>query len=104
MLIKKDLIENENKNFKASYENEKHSNLVLVNRVNELESDIQAISAENSKLKDKESFSLNEVSKYQTILIELKKVIFSNTSLVFRQNISKLIFKNVRKRGFWKIN
>lgn len=37
LLIKKDLIENENKNLKISHENEKNSNLTLVNRVNDLE-------------------------------------------------------------------
>ena len=37
LLIQKDLIENEMKNFKFSYENEKNTNLIFMNRVNELE-------------------------------------------------------------------
>lgn len=74
LLIQKDLIENEMKNFKTSYEAEKDSNLSLFDRVNELEATIQFLSSENNRLKDKENFNLNEVSKYQTILDQLEKV------------------------------
>jgi len=73
LLIQKDLIENEMKNFKTSYEAEKDSNLSLFDRVNELEATIQFLSSENNRLKDKENFNLNEVSKYQTILDQLEK-------------------------------
>lgn len=73
LLIQKDLIENEMKNIRASYENEKNSNSAFLNKVNELEANIQSLSNENNKLKDKENFNLNEVTKYQSILKQLEK-------------------------------
>ena len=44
-----------------------------MNRINELEATIQLINAENSRLKDRESFSLNEMAKMESLLNQLKK-------------------------------
>lgn len=73
LLIQKDLLENEFHSLKNSYESEKNSSVCLVNRINELEATIQLINAENSRLKDRESFSLNEMAKMESLLNQLKK-------------------------------
>jgi chromosome segregation ATPase len=73
LLIQKDLIENEMANLRSLYETEKTTSLSLFGRVNELEASLQAATAENSKLKDKEGFNLNEVSKFQQLLGQLER-------------------------------
>ncbi len=73
LLIQKDLIENEMTNLRSLYETEKTTSLSLFGRVNELEANLQAATAENSKLKDKEGFNLNEVSKFQQLLGQLER-------------------------------
>ncbi len=73
LLIQKDLIENEMTNLRSLYETEKTTSLSLFGRVNELEASLQAATAENSKLKDKEGFNLNEVSKFQQLLGQLER-------------------------------
>ncbi len=73
LLIQKDLIENEMTNLRSLYETEKTTSLSLFGRVNELEASLQAATAENSKLKAKEGFNLNEVSKFQQLLGQLER-------------------------------
>ncbi|CAF0772865.1 unnamed protein product [Brachionus calyciflorus] len=71
--IQKDLLDNEIENLKNTVENEKKLNQTLTTRLNNLETNFQALNSENSKLKDKESFSLNEISKLKAIRNQLEK-------------------------------
>lgn len=75
LMIQKDLLQNEFFSLKNSFENEKNANTSHLNRLNELESNLQFLNAENSKLRDRENFSINEMSKMESMLNQLKKVI-----------------------------
>lgn len=73
LMIQKDLLQNEFQSLKSSYENEKNSGVCLVNRINELEATVQLLNAENSRLKDRESWSLSEMAKLEQMLSQLRK-------------------------------
>lgn len=96
LLIQKDLLENEFSNLKNAIENEKNTNITLVNRLNESEGNLilqfikyfflisiilklatnQLIICENNKLRDKEHFHLNEMLKFQSMVSQLELVSF----------------------------
>lgn len=97
LLIQKDLIENDLNNLKNSLDNEKSSNIQLINRINELDSNIQTISIENNKLKDKENFNMNEITKLKSLLSQLEK---EKSNLEFQlKNIEQNINQNELETG-----
>lgn len=73
LMIQKDLLDNEIATLKASIENEKSSHASLMNRYSDIESTIQMLTIENNKLRDRESFHLNELSKYKSMLNQSEK-------------------------------
>jgi hypothetical protein len=73
LLIQKDLIENESHKWRNLLESEKQTNSSMVARINELETTVQLISTENSRLKDRENFGLNELAKQKSLLAQLEK-------------------------------
>jgi len=91
LLIQKDLIENEMTNMRSLYESEKANSLSLFNRVNELEGNLQVVTSENHKLKDKECFNINEVSKFQQLLrqLETEKANLEDQLKNLEQNINQ---------------
>ena len=93
LLIQRDLLENE---FKSQLEYEKNTNALLINRLNEAEgkptctswngaigqfgsilpfasASLKMLTLENNRIRDKENFTLNEVSKFQAMLSNLEK-------------------------------
>lgn len=92
LAIQKDLLNNEIENLKNTIENEKRLNQTLSNRINDLESSVQTMNSENSKLRDRESFTLNELAKLKSIQIQLEK---DKTSLELQlKNIEQNINQN----------
>lgn len=67
------MLQNEFQSLKSLYENEKNAGVCLVNRINELEATVQLVNAENSRLKEQESFNLNEMAKLECLLNQLRK-------------------------------
>jgi Rho-associated protein kinase 1 len=92
LLIKKDLLENDMYNVRNTLENEKSANLMLMKKVSDLEANLQLMLSENNKLRDRESFNLNELAKLKSILNQLEK---EKANLEFQlENIEKNINQN----------
>jgi hypothetical protein len=93
LLIQKDLLDNEILNLKSSIEMDKESNRSLALKLSELETTVQCVLIENNKLKDRESFNANELSKLKSIIMELER---DKTNLEFQlKNIEQNINNNL---------
>ena len=73
LCIQKDLIESDMFNLRKAFDYEKTSNASLTGRLNELEARFDSLSSESVKLKDREVFSQNEISKLNSALKRLEK-------------------------------
>ena len=63
-----------------------------MSRLDELDANVQLLTNENNRLRDKENFHINELSKHQTLLTNLEKE-KSNLEFQFK-NIEKNINQN----------
>jgi chromosome segregation ATPase len=91
-LIQKDLLDNEIATVRTALDHEKTANANLTGRVDELEASLQLGHMETSRLKDRENFHLNELSKLKSLMSQLEK---EKSSLEHQlKNIEKNINQN----------